>query len=559
VSQDQLSQPTRIELVSEWQNTWPAYVALIWAFAISWWAIDAQEPPGALAADAPSDVFAARRAQTHVEALARAPHPMGSHEAEYVRGLLLRKLNDLGLAPEIQIPKKSDLPLRNVVGRLKGIGPSGKKVLMLCAYYDSVPSSPGAGDDASGVAVIIETLRALKVSPPLDRDVIVLFDDGEENGLCGSRLFVEEHPWAKEVGVVLNFDARGNSGPSVMFETSDGNGWLVDQYSHAVPHPFATSLSMDIYKIMPNDTDMTIFKQAGIAGLNFAFGAGIVYYHSPDDRPENLDPRTLQHQGENALAMTLQLGRLDLDNPKREDLIYASVLGRLVVSYARVWAVPLALSTTGLFLMVVMISLRSGLIELRDLVAGALVLFTAMCVSLLIVGVVFLVGVFWSVLCGVFNPVPISWQKYDMPIMTGCALVASIVTLALECWAGMDRPLLALCLGALCWWLALTLSTALWLPGASYLFVWPTMAGLLGLGIVVLLRSRAALAWVVTMLCSIPSLVLLPPLIRATFDGLALGMTAPIMVLVVLFIGSILPLFGPLVAPNVRRWQRSPG
>ena len=97
-------------------------------------------------------------------------------------------------------------------------------------HYDSVANSPGAGDDASGVAVVLETLRALKTGSPLERDIIVLFADGEENGLDGSRLFVDEHPWAKEVGVVLNFDARGNSGPSIMFETSDGNGWLIDQY-----------------------------------------------------------------------------------------------------------------------------------------------------------------------------------------------------------------------------------------------------------------------------------------------------------------------------------------
>ena len=104
---------------------------------------------------------------------------------------------------------------------MKGQGPSGKKALMLCAHYDSVPTGPGASDNAAGVAVVLETLRALKAGPPLERDVIALFPDGEENGFHGSRLFVDEHPWAKDVSVVLNFDARGNSGPSIMFETSD--------------------------------------------------------------------------------------------------------------------------------------------------------------------------------------------------------------------------------------------------------------------------------------------------------------------------------------------------
>ena len=252
----------------------------------------------------------------------------------------------------------------------QGTRTSGQESPHALRHYDSVDDGPGAGDDASGVAVVLETLRALKAGPPLDRDVIVLFDDGEENGFHGSRLFVDEHPWAKEIGVVLNFDARGNSGPSIMFETSEGNGWLIHQYAQAAPHPLATSLSMDVYKIMPNNTDMTVFKQAGMGGLNFAFGAGIAYYHTPEDTPVNLDPRTLQHQGENALAMTRRLGRLDLDNPKRDDVIYTSILSRVVVSYAKVWVLPLALAATGLFLIVVAISVRTGLMRLADLVAG---------------------------------------------------------------------------------------------------------------------------------------------------------------------------------------------
>ena len=123
---------------------------------------------------------------------------------------------------------------------------------MLCAHYDSVPEGPGASDDAAGVAVVLETLRALKAGPPLDRDVIALFTDGEESGCLGARVFVDEHPWAGDVGIVLNFDARGNSGPSIMFETSDGNGWLIRKYAQAAQQPLATSVSMDVYKIMPN-------------------------------------------------------------------------------------------------------------------------------------------------------------------------------------------------------------------------------------------------------------------------------------------------------------------
>jgi hypothetical protein len=534
------------------RSTRPAWLAVIWAVAVCWIAIDAQKPPAALPADARADVFAAGRARLHVEAIARAPHPIGSAEAEYVRRLLVQKLDELGLTCEIQAPHKSDSPVRNVIARLKGQGPSDKKSLMLCAHFDSVATGPGAADNASGVAVVLETLRALRAKPPLDRDVIVLFDDGEEVGLNGSRLFVAEHPWAKDVGVVLNFDARGNSGPSIMFETSEGNGWLIDQYSQAAPHPLATSLSMAIYKLMPNSTDFTTFKAAGMAGLNFAFIGGIAYYHSPQDTPANLDPRTLQHQGENAMVMARRLGGLDLDNLQRADVIYASILGRVVLSYPMGWAMPLAFAAAVSYAGVVVIGVRAKRLRLIEVTACAGLFVVAVAISVLAVGVL------WNITRGLLERSSVSWQKHDAAILFGFAILTAMLTLVLARWSGRRRSLTGLCLGAFSWWVVFSLATAHWLPGASYLFVWPTLFGLLGLCVSILSRPDSVKAQVAAVLCSTPSLVLLPPLISVVFDVLSAGMTAPIVVflvlmvpivsLVVLFLGTMVPILGPLIA-----------
>ncbi len=151
------------------QRTTRAWASIAWAVVLSWYAIEVQKPPGDLTADAPWDVFAAARAYEHIEAISRAPHPMGSREAEYVRETLIQKLEELELGPEIQRADRLNSPVRNIIARLNGQGARGKKALMLCAHYDSVPASPGAGDDASGIAVIIETLRALKAGPTLAR------------------------------------------------------------------------------------------------------------------------------------------------------------------------------------------------------------------------------------------------------------------------------------------------------------------------------------------------------------------------------------------------------
>jgi Zn-dependent M28 family amino/carboxypeptidase len=53
--------------------------------------------------------------------------------------------------------------------------------------------------------------------------ILLFFSDAEELGLNGAALFVTQHKWAKDIGLVLNFEARGSSGPSYMLmETNKG-------------------------------------------------------------------------------------------------------------------------------------------------------------------------------------------------------------------------------------------------------------------------------------------------------------------------------------------------
>ena len=124
---------------------------------------------------------------------------------------------------------------------------------------------------------------------------------------------------------------------------------------------------MDVYKIMPNNSDMTVFKKAGMGGLNFAFGSGIAYYHTAEDTPENLDQRTLQHQGDNAVATARHFGGLDLDKTRHDDVIYASILNWIVFSYRKTWALPLALFTLVLFLAIVFRQKSGARIGVSDL------------------------------------------------------------------------------------------------------------------------------------------------------------------------------------------------
>ena len=542
---------------------------VVFLLAVSGAALVFPRPPRALPADSPPEVFSAARAMRHVEAIAQDPHPLGSAAEEPVRAYVVAKLKALGLEPEIQQPRDARTPgpesgsnpwrrdVRNILARRRGSGPASKKALLLSAHYDSVARGPGAGDDASGVAAILEALRALEAGPPLERDVIILINEGEEVGLFGADVFSEEHPWAKDVGVVLNLDARGNSGPSYMFETSDGNGWLIEQLAQALPHPMATSLTMAVYRLLPNDTDLTVYKRHGMAGLNFAFVEGLYYYHSPEDIPANLDPRTLQHQGENLLAMARHLGRLDLDDVRRVDVVYTSILQQLVVIYPLSWVLPLMGGAVLAYAGVTMLGIARGRVRRGEIFAGLGIFLLSVLAAILAVG-----GV-WSLLgdrlyrmgvivlrpdLGRGSGMPVS--RFDIALLTGFAALAVAIAAAVFAWSGRRWSLEGLGLGVLGWWLAATVATSIWLPGASYAFAWPLLAILAGQAVAFLVTRGGIIALLASWLGAVPLLVIHLMILPGIFHGLNLRMAGPLMIPVVLVAGALVPMAGQVVIPR---------
>ncbi|WP_160691918.1 M20/M25/M40 family metallo-hydrolase [Clostridium sp. C2-6-12] len=257
--------------------------------------------------------FSAERAMQYVEKIAVRPHPIGSKEHDNVRDYLINELKNFGLEPEIQKDFSTNEiwgkivqgNIENIYCRLKGTGDS-KETILISAHYDSTSGGPGAADDASGVATILETIRALKSGEPLKNDVIFLLSDGEEEGLLGAKSFVDKKESFKDVSMVINFEARGNSGPVIMFETGDNNDWFMKEFKKSVLEPVAYSFLYEIYKHMPNNTDFTVLKTGGREGFNFASIMGYETYHNSDDSAENLSRRTLQHNGNYALSLVKQ-------------------------------------------------------------------------------------------------------------------------------------------------------------------------------------------------------------------------------------------------------------
>lgn len=495
------------------------------------------EPPSALGPDAPYDQFSAARAMRDVEEIAKRPHPLASSDNARVRQYLLDRLDELDADPEEQTVTTMTCrwdpcliaTAHNIVAHLEGSASSGQVVLV--GHYDSVPTAPGAGDDASAVAAILESVRALGVGErELRNDVLILFTDGEEIGLAGSRGFVENYSRLSEIKAVLNFEMRGDYGPSLMFQTSDPNSWLIKQFARAARYPRATSLSSAIYKRLPNDTDLTEFMKAGLAGMNFAAAGGIQRYHTMLDNPKMLDQRSLQHQGEYALAMTRRLANLPLNRVHSKNQIYFSIGNRLF-RYGERAAIPLAI----LFAVLTGGLIGFGIRTSRMRAAGVVTGFATFVATLAIAGAE---GWAMSHLMAVVAEGRIlpSHTTYGAAWFAAAAVAVVVASVwAFYEWLGRYARQLDLGAGALAAWALLTLASAIALPGGSYMLSWPLLFAVIASGI--LLSGLASFATPIAPVCAL--LAIVPGLM--TMTGLiTAGAEATPMFLVMSSIGAAL-------------------
>lgn len=333
------------------------WIALIVALAAAFFlARTSEQTPRPASVNAPPSAFSAARAMTDVRVIARTPHPVGSAANAAVRDHLLARMQALGLETEVQRVQAvrsqafgEDLfvaggMVENVIGVLPGRDRAAP-ALALMAHYDSVPGSPGAADDAAGVAAALEIARVLKARGTPARDVILLMTDGEEAGLLGAQAFFDQHPRAQRIGFVINMEARGNGGRAQMFETGPRNGGTVELLRKNAVRPTSSSLAVFLYETMPNDTDFTVPKAAGIPGLNFAFIGRQFDYHMPSSTPGNLDVGSLQDLGDQALAATRATAYARVLPQAAPDLTYSNIAGDHILAYPPVygWGV-LALS-----------------------------------------------------------------------------------------------------------------------------------------------------------------------------------------------------------------------
>ncbi|HEX7186413.1 MAG TPA: M20/M25/M40 family metallo-hydrolase [Thermoanaerobaculia bacterium] len=516
----------------ETKTPWGLLAALILLAAVAALAVTRREPPDPRPADAPAAEFSGTRAHGVLRELLGdgRPHPTGSEANARVRDRIVARLRGLGYSPEIQRGfacsawATTCAQVENVVARLEGTQRGGAVLLM--AHYDSVPAGPGAGDDMAGVASVLEVARALKSSAPPRNTVIFLLEDGEEAGLLGAQLFADS-PAAAEVRTVVNLEARGTSGPSMMFETIGDDALAVSLYGSGAPYPITSSVFSTIYELMPNNTDLTVFKTRGVSGLNFAFVGEPGHYHTSLDTLENVSVSSLQHHGDNALAAVRSLAASDdLARPPAGDKVFFDILGLTVVSWPKGWTLAIAILALLLVLAAVVLAFRRGL-------TGGGIGFGV----LAFLGTIVLAGIAgygMSTIASGASSVP--WVANPVPLLAAFWLMPLAVVGFVSASLGDRAGSLGLWAGVWLGWSLLGLVLVLaGLPGISYLFVVPALvAGAAGL------VSRGPAAFLLPVLVAG---ILWFPILVPLYGGLGSGGLLPIALLMAILLAALAPFF----------------
>ena len=328
---------------------------------------------------------------------------------------------------------------------------------------------------------------------------------------------------------------------------------MIREFAAFVPYPVASSLSYEIYKLLPNETDLTVFKEQGLNGLNFAYIDGVTHYHTMLDTLANLDERSLQHQGTYALSLARRLGGDQNAGGEKRDAVYFDLCGRLLLAYSEGWVVPLLLTVALAFGAVTVMGFRNGYLTTGGIVAGALAF---------LLNAALTIGLVWLLWRGVE-----AWRQaaagktradayHQNLYLLGLVLCGTAVTLALYLLLRKKLRVQNLAFGGVLWWLVLAALTSLFMPGASYLFVWPLLFGLVTLGLLFSAgrwELTSAKNLVVMWLCALPGIFLLVPMVALIFAALGFGAVAVVALMLALLGGLLVPQLEVMVGGR-RAW-----
>ncbi|WP_342807770.1 M28 family peptidase [Alteromonas sp. M12] len=537
-------------------------MAIVFTVVLTW---NAQKPSDDAQYKMGSVDISASNIRTHLSKIAEYPHFTGSIEHTNVREYIVNELEELDLEVEVQttlaLSSKYFVAsnVANIIAKIPATTqPGGNKGLALMSHYDSANGySPGASDAGSGVSTILESIRAfLESGLPHSNDIYIIFTDAEEQGLLGALGFVTEHPIADKIGLILNFEARGSGGASfTLLETNQGNKKLVKELAAAkLFYPTANSLMYSIYKMLPNDTDLTVFRQrADINGVNFAFIDDHFDYHSAQDTPDRLDASSLNHQISYLSALLPYFSNADLEKLKSEkDVVYFNFANIALYDYPFSWVLPMSILVALVFLMMTISAIKKKQLKAKSILIATIPLILSLLIAVCI-GVAGWHGLLW--IYPQFNDIPQGFPYGGHYILA----TAILLTMALNIWTYQiltkkfpSIKVVEWYIPIIAMWIGINILIAIFLTGAGF-FIILAVTPLAIFGNILRYRTTANRKAITYTLFSLPGLVIISPLIPVFVVGLGLSNLAIATVMSTLLLMTLLPIL--FVVKGIRSVQ----
>lgn len=513
--------------------------------------------------------FSSIRALAHIETISREPHSVfdaDAHEQvrQYIKDTLAGYLGPANVREynyprealganvvgqiESRLGKPVDFGIRNVLGVIPG---KSDTAIMLVGHYDSrghigrhgeLGRSYGAADDGYAIGTMLE-IASLYRGRNLENTVYLLFTDAEEIGLHGARLASRETDLMDRVGFLINMEARGIRGAAYMFETSPQNKNVIEFYRKA-SLPVSYSLATAIYRMMPNATDFTPFLATGVNGINLAVLAGLDHYHSPRDHFSEVSASSLQHYGDQVAPLVeafvsdprySDAGYFDAD----AESVFFTLFPNVFISYPEVRAKALHVAAFIMLIALVYFMARNGRAAFRKLGSFTLGLFLAV----ILAAMASLAFGYLMALIG-RSPYSIIYVR-----MNGSGWPTLLFILALSAvfytWqrrtAVTEEEQRAFLLLGISLHLAVALATGFTLPGASFLFFVPALAGIAALA--ASLQVHSAVKHAAYGLATLVCLLLVVPILYSLFLALTVGGTPILSVLLLVHLAVLVPVF----------------
>ncbi|TQR37003.1 M28 family peptidase [Lysinibacillus sphaericus] len=473
--------------------------------------------------------FSSDQALNYLKEVAKEPHPIGSSANKKVRDYIVKHFQNINIPVEIQTKPVKDISggeyaiklgaenVENIIAKIQGTSGDDNAIL-LTAHYDSEIETPGASDDGYGVVTIMEVARALKEMPAPKNTIYFVLTDGEEQGLLGASALQDRTDILDKVRVMLNFEARGNTGVPIMFETSSNDLKLAQLYKDTVPYPVAYSFASEMYKKMPNDTDFTELKVTKKLGYNFANMGGLEAYHAALDRVENSDEETIRHFGDYALPLVKKFMMMEeqefqsLENSKG-NAIYFPLMKKTLVVYSEKLVIPLMVILLILTVAIFSFSFKQQVTQFKGFALSILATVGSLVsIFMFYFLVIRLLSIVFNV--GIDEDGIVMFGTYDPLILTLLVILAIVFSFFLAKWISNKCGTVNFTISTQFLWIVVAVITSLTFKGISYAFTIPAIISvLLLLPIIIKVNwAKGVYHYVVVAGWTVSSVLLLAPI-----------------------------------------------